>query len=151
MSPSELEHGLFFTLGHYIALVETFPKGHVAKFEESGLTELDLRIWLAEKRDGMSHAEIGRREYPRRWKGKSRKQNQGLLSLVRRAIDRVERFLNRDGDEFVYPKCHKEKVSGMPIFSPSYELADHLIRQTDLAPAKGQSTKPVRRSRKKTT
>jgi hypothetical protein len=145
MSHLHLDHGLFWTLDHYIAFVEALPGEWPGALDKSGLTAQDLRIWLADKRDGLSLADIARREYPRYWKeGKGRKHNQAPLSLVRRAIDRVERFLNRDGDEFVYSKRSRGIQLETPVFFPSYELASLPLPEDD-ATAKGQQRKLPKR------
>jgi hypothetical protein len=90
---------------------ENKSKGWGNEPPDHPLSEQDLRIWLSKFSDGMSLTEIARNKYSRFWQkaeGKSGK-NQGPISLVRRAIDRVERFLNRNGDDFVYPKKSKRR------------------------------------------
>lgn len=75
------------------------------------LSEQDLRIWLSKICDGKSLTEVARDNYSRFWKrteGK-RGKNQGPISLVRRAIERVERFLNRSGEGFAYPRKSKRR------------------------------------------
>lgn len=56
----------------------------------------DLRIWLTRERDKKSLAEIARLEYRHYWlDGKEKRRNQAAISVVRRAVERVERYLNR--------------------------------------------------------
>lgn len=58
------------------------------------LTPIDCRIWLANKREGKSHAEIARKAYQRLLNdGKGRRGNQKAISLVRRTVRRVEQYL----------------------------------------------------------
>ena len=58
-------------------------------------TPLDCRIWLSHRRDAKSYADIARAEYPRHWeKGKGKRGNQKIISLVRRAVNRVEQYFN---------------------------------------------------------
>jgi hypothetical protein len=58
------------------------------------LTAFDCRVWLAHKRDGKSYGGTARSEYPGYWKkGNGKRGNQKIISLVRRTVDRVERYL----------------------------------------------------------
>jgi hypothetical protein len=76
------------------------------------LSEMDLRIWLASVRDKQSLSDIARAMYPRFWdKSKGKRGNQRAISLVRNAIGRVERFLNRDGEDFRYPKTWDKELN----------------------------------------
>jgi hypothetical protein len=123
MCPAELEHGLFWTPEQYIELVEVLPTQYPGELDRSGLTRQDLRVWLAAKRDELSLAEIARREYAPYWnEEQSRKENQNALSVVRRAVDRVERFLNRDGDEFVYSSRKQQDNLEQFVISSAYEV-----------------------------
>ncbi len=59
------------------------------------MTPLDCRIWLAHRRDEKSYADVARAEYPRRWeKGKGKRGNQKIISLIRRSVNRVEQYFN---------------------------------------------------------
>jgi hypothetical protein len=70
------------------------------------LTALDCRIWLAYKRDKKSYADIARAEYPHHWDASEGKRgNQKILSLVRRTVGRVERYLT-------YPNGKPRKSGG---------------------------------------
>jgi hypothetical protein len=122
MLQRELEHGLLWTLEHYIGLADALLAETPEALCQCGLTAQDLRIWLMEKRDELSLADVARNEYPLYWQPGGRKHNQPVLSAVRRARDRVERFFNRGGDEFRYPKRRKGKLE-MPVFFSSYEWA----------------------------
>jgi hypothetical protein len=78
---------------------------------EHPLSELDLKIWLANKRDKKSLSMIAKQEYPRAWKtGTGRRGNQRALSRTRHAIERVENFLNRGELDFGGPKKWRKKV-----------------------------------------
>jgi hypothetical protein len=123
MCPADLEHGLFWSLKQYIELVEALPTEYPAELDKSGLTTQDLRVWLAAKRDELSLAEIARREYAPYWnEDQSRKENQKALSVVRRAVDRVEKFLNRDGDEFVYCRRRQQDYPETLVIPSAYEV-----------------------------
>jgi hypothetical protein len=75
------------------------------------MTELDLTIWLSSIRDKKSLSTIAHEQYPREWKkGTGKRGNQKTISRVRNAISRVEKFLNRDGDGFAYPKSWQKEI-----------------------------------------
>jgi|HubBroStandDraft_5_1064220.scaffolds.fasta_scaffold267254_2 hypothetical protein len=140
MCPADLEHGLFWNLKQYIELVEALPTQYPVELEKSGLTLQDLRVWLAAKRDNLSLAEIARREYAPFWdEDQSRKENQKALSVVRRAVSRVEKFLNRDGDEFVYPRRKLQDHPETLAICSAYEVTEQ---------PKPRSKVPKRRLRK---
>lgn len=76
------------------------------------LSELDLNIWLAKIRDKKSLTEIAQEKYPKAWKkGKGKRENQLAISRIRNSINRVEKFLNREGKEFKYPKKWKSEIN----------------------------------------
>jgi hypothetical protein len=65
------------------------------------LTRQDCRIWLANKRDKKSYAEIARAEYPHYWDtNKGKRANQQAYSLVRRTVQRVETYLMHPNRKF---------------------------------------------------
>ena len=90
---------------------ENEKKGKRSELPDHPLSELDLRIWLAHQ-DGESLSEIGRKQYPRQWKkGKGKRDNQTAISRIRRAIERVEKFLNRGKRGFAYPKKWQDQLN----------------------------------------
>lgn len=85
--------------------IEEGADGNVYPF-----TRKDCLVWLARHKDGQSWAEIARKFGPR-WvqaKGKRARENQSKISWTRRAHDRVERHLNRSGDDFEFCKNARE-------------------------------------------
>lgn len=90
---------------------EKQKKGYPSEEPDHPLSELDLRIWLTKVRDGKSLTEIAKKEYPKAWKKNTGKRgNQLAISRVRNAIDRVEKFLNRGGKGFKYPKSWQKAI-----------------------------------------
>jgi len=86
-------------------------KGIPPESPDHPLSELDLRIWLAQVRDGRSLSQIARKEYPRAWKTNTGKRgNQRAISRVRNSVTRVEKFLNRGGLGFCYPKKWQQEL-----------------------------------------
>ncbi len=88
------------------------------------VTPLDCRNWLAHRRDGKSYAEIARAEYPRHWeKGKGKRGNQKIISLVRRSVDRVEQYFNDPSRHWTH--AEKEELArivnaGTPGLTPIF-------------------------------
>jgi hypothetical protein len=72
----------------------------------------DLRVWLARERDNKKYPEIARVEFQVEWRrNQGRKKNQGAISLVRRRLARVEKFLNRkSGGEFGWTKRQRGEL-----------------------------------------
>lgn len=69
------------------------------------LSEMDLKIWLASHQDRKSLTTIAREIYSREWKKtKGKRGNQSGVSRVRRAIGRVEKYLNRGQPDFYRTK-----------------------------------------------
>lgn len=90
---------------------ERAAKGHELDEPEHPLAELDMRIWLASKRDKKSLSVIAKQEYPKAWKQETgRRGNQRAISRIRHAIERVENFLNRGKPDFGGPKKWQKKV-----------------------------------------
>ncbi len=90
---------------------ENKKKGLPSEKPDHPLSESDLRIWLAKERDRKSLTTIARAVYPRAWnKSVGKRGNQLAISRVRNAVIRVEKFLNRDGDRFVYPRSWQRAI-----------------------------------------
>jgi hypothetical protein len=79
------------------------------------LSEMDLRIWLATvKRGGKrkSLTDLAKEMHPRIWKkGTGKRGNQRAISLIRNSIRRVEKFLNRKGEGFAFPKAWQRDIA----------------------------------------
>ncbi len=84
---------------------ENLARGFGAEPPDHPLTERDLKLWLSKERDGQSLTQIARNEFAPYWKTNTGKRgNQRSISLVRNAVSRVDRFLNRGRVGFKYPK-----------------------------------------------
>ena len=73
-------------------------------------TKRHCLVWLAHHKEDQSWLEIARKFAPG-WcegKGKRARENQTKITQIRRAHDRVERHLNRSGDNLVFGKATTE-------------------------------------------
>ena len=76
------------------------------------LSELDLRIWLANVEGKKSQSAIARNLYSKQWvKGKGKRKNQITISRIRRSIARVEKYLNRGKPSFLYSKKQRKEFN----------------------------------------
>jgi hypothetical protein len=108
----DLVNWVEWRLRHFEVDRENAKKGFGIEGPDHPLSERDLRIWLAYERDDRSLTEIARKQFARYWKtGKGKRDNQRAVSLVRNAIARVEKFLNRNGKEFNYPKKMRDELN----------------------------------------
>lgn len=90
---------------------ENVRRGFGSEEPDHPLSELDLRIWLANRRDDKSLTAIARKQYPREWrKDKGKRNNQTTISRIRRSIGRVDKFLNLGKRGFAYPKKWREQL-----------------------------------------
>jgi hypothetical protein len=100
---------------------ENEKKGWAHEQPDHPLSELDMRMWLTHVRDKRSLAQIAFEQYPREWnESKGKRGNQRTISRVRRAVGRVEAFLNRSGSDFAYPKAWRQQLA--------WTLEDLMIR-----------------------
>ena len=99
--------------GDYIQFCETRLLDSETELKEwgYGFGHQDLDIWLSSQRDKKSWAEIARAKFPRFWNPDTgRDANHRAISLVRRAFDRVNKFLNQGGHGFVYRSARVTRV-----------------------------------------
>jgi hypothetical protein len=82
-----------WTVKDQILWIESLPPG-----EPYTPTPWERDIWLAHYRYRQSYSEIARQHYPSYWNlGLGKRQNQRGISLVRRVIDGVDRYLAEVG------------------------------------------------------
>ena len=111
------------------------------------LTAQDCRIWLAHERDKKSLAEIARAEYPRYWDvSRGKRGNQQVISLVRRTVERVEKYLTSPNRR---RRRSEEKDLADVILAASYGGLP-IVLKTPSSPdavAKRVRSKPQRRKK----
>jgi hypothetical protein len=85
--------------------------GEEYQAEGYGFSHQDLRVWLLRERDEKSLSDIAQIEFARFWKKKcGKRENQRVISLVRRSFNRVNKFLNQGGEGFIYADKRKSAL-----------------------------------------